>query len=350
MAVGQNANVGYSSYLVVGRESTFKTYSTCTAGLDVLSASMKTMQELKVVEAINTQRVFSDKIQLSKVVEGEIEFYMAADSDASQYILQNAFGGGSITTASATGDTTGGGVHDHTYQLNNFNVTYTSLCLNHRKGDDTNGKIFEYSGVRVDELTLTGEVDEALLCSASFVACDSTVTTNSLTANMTATGQTPLVFSGMRFSVENSFASLTTASFWHVQSFEWKIANSLKADNDSRRIGTSILDVLPAGIATISLQCSMRFDTITAYNAMLNETQLAAQLQFIGPTLSGSSLRNQLTFNMPRIYVSDAGDPEIGGPDEIIKSEVVFTVLRDDSSAGGYAIQGVARNKTSTYA
>lgn len=349
MADGQNANVGFNSYICVGRESTFKTYATCTAGLDFQSASFKTTQEQKTIESISTKRSYSDRISLSKVVEGEVEFYMGADSDAAQYIFQNAMGGGTITSATASGDTTGSGVMEHTYELKNFDATYSSLSFNHRKGDSTNGKIFEYTGGRVNELTLSGEVDEALLCNAAMIFCDSTVTSNNVSGNLTVTGQTPLSFVNMRLSVENTFASLTASAFWHVQSFEWGINNQLKADSDSRRIGSAILDVLPPGVAQFTLNFQMRFDTLTAYNAMLNETQLAAQLVFEGPTLSGSSLRQQIKINMPRIYIQDAGDPEVGGPDEILKADVSCLVLRDDSSAGGYAVQAVVRNKTASY-
>lgn len=349
MSEGLNANVGYSSYLALGREATFKTYNTCTAGLDFLSASLKTTQELKVVEAVTSKRTHADKICLSKVVEGEVEFYIAADSDASQYLLQNAMGGGVVTSATAAGDTTGSGVMEHTYSLNNFDATYSSLCINHRKGDATNGKIYEYSGGRVNEITLSGEVDEALMCNASLIFVNSTVTSNNVASALTVTGQTPLCFTGMRLSVEGTFASLTASSFWHVQSFEFGIANNLMADSDSRRIGTNTLDVLPAGVAQFTFTFSMRFDTLTAYNAMLNETQLSAQLAFQGPTLTGSSLPQQILINIPRFYISDAGDPEVGGPDEILKSEITGTILRDDSSAAGYAVQMVVRNKTASY-
>jgi hypothetical protein len=350
MADGQNANVGFSSYLCVGREATFKTYSTCTAGLDFVSSSIKTAKEQKVIEAISNKRTYADRISLSKMVEGEIEFYLGADSDASQYLLQNAMGGGVISSATATGDTVGSGVFEHTYSLNNFDATYSSLCMNHRKGDATNGKIFEYSGGRVNEFTLTGEIDEALMANASLIFVDSTVTSNNVSTNLTVTGQTPLSFANMRLSVESTFASLTASAFWHVQSFEFGIANALKSDSAARRLGSDILDVLPPGVAQFNLTFSMRFDTLTAYNAMLNETQFSAQIACEGPTLTGSNLRQRVLFNMPRIYINDAGDPEIGGPDEIIVSEVSALVLRDDSTSTGYAVQAVARNKTSSYA
>lgn len=349
MAIGENANVGYNSYICVGREATFKTYATCTAGLDFISASLKTTQEQKVIEAVSTKRTYSDRISLSKVVEGDVEFYMGADCNAAQYLFQNAMGGGTITSVTATGETVGGSAMEHTYALNNFDATYSSLSINHRKGDATNGKIFEYFGGRVNEFTLSGEVDEALIANASMIFVDSTNTTNNVSSNITVTGQTPLSFVNMRLSMESTFASLTASAFWHVQSFEFGINNSLKSDSDSRRLGTSILDVLPAGVAQFTFNFSMRFDTLTAYSAMLNESQFAAQLVFQGPTISGSAIRQQIKLNMPKIYINDAGDPEVGGPDEIIKAEVSCLVLRDDSTSTGYAVEAKVINATQLY-
>jgi hypothetical protein len=62
-----------------------------------------------------------------------------------------------------------------------------------------------------------------------------------------------LNFSDGRISVEaDSIGAVTTTSFWHVQSCEFGIANNLKSDSASRRIGTDTLDVLPPGIANLT--------------------------------------------------------------------------------------------------
>jgi len=94
----------------------------------------------------------------------------------------------------------------------------------------------------------------------------------------------------------------------------------------------------------------MRFDTTTAYAAMLANTNYSAQLEFLGDTLSTSIIRRGIKFNMPNIRIMDAGDPEIGGPDELLISEVTFAVLRDASSATGYALQAQVTNTKSSYA
>ena len=99
----------------------------------------------------------------------------------------------------------------------------------------------------------------------------------------------------------------------------------------------------------MELSMTVRFDTLTAYNAMLNNTQLSAELEFLGDTMSTSVIRQGLKLQMPRIYISDPGDPTIGGPDEILTAEIKAIVLRDASSASGYALRALVTNQTASY-
>lgn len=349
MAVGQNALVGNLSYVAVGREITYGTYATCTAGLNFLSASMKTMKEVKILEEIQTSRTNSNAISLSKTLEGELEFYFSPINPASNYLLHNAFGGGAISTATATGETIGGAGFTHTVSINNFATTYSSLSFNLRKGQATDGKVSEYSGFRVNELSLTAEIDEALKCSIGVIGKDSTITANDVSSVLTTLTQNPLSFVNGRFSVETSTGALTTTSFWHVQSFEFKVANNLNSDSGARRIGSDTLQVLPAGMASFELKATIRFDTTTAMDAMLGGTRLAAEFEFLGNTMGTSVIREGIKLTMPYVLISDAGDPEIGGPNEMLTSEVTFKVLRDPTTSG-YAVKAFVTNNTSTYA
>lgn len=349
MSVGDSSLMGHGSYLSVGREITYGTYATSTAGLNFLSSSIKVTKETKILEEIQTSRTNSNFIQLGKTVEGEIEFYFSPTSNACNYLLQNAFGGGAITTATATGDTVGSGTFQHTYAVNDFRATYSSLSINHRKGESIGAKIFEYTGIRVNEFALTAEIDEALIANASIIAKDATLTSNDVSSALNTTSQLPLSFVNGRFSIETSTGALTTTSFWHVQSMEFKIKNNLQSDTGARRIGSDVLQVLPAGMAQFELSCQIRFDTTTAYDAMLAGTRLVGEFQFQGDTLSGSTLRESIKITMPNLRVTDAGDPEIGGAGELLTSNVVFAVLRDPT-ASGYAVQAQVINKTSSYA
>lgn len=347
MGVGQGSLVGDLSYINIGRELTYGSYNTATAALNVLSASLKMTKETKILEEIQTSRTNSNFIQLGRTLEASIEAYFSPRSLACNYLLQNAFGGGAVTSATATGDTVGASSFQHTVDINNFLTTYSSLCINARKGDATNGKIFEYSGLRVNEFELSAELDEALMMNIGMIGKDATITSNSQATS--ASSQVPLSFINGRFSVESVASSLTSTSFWNVQSMSFKIVNNLNSDAVSRRIGSDTLDVLPAGLAQFELKATLRFDTTTAYDAMMAGTRFAAEFYFEGNTMSGSKLRESIKLTMPFVMISDAGDPEIGGPNEVLTSEVSFAVLRDPTTSG-YAVKAVVINDTSSYA
>lgn len=349
MAVGQGALLGGLSYLAVSRETAAGTYQTATSMLDFVSASMKTVQEVKVLEQVERFRTYSKQVQTGKNIAGEVEFYFAPRVTACAYMLQAALGSnqGGVTSATATGETAGAGASSamtHTFVLGNMDLTYSSLSFNMRKGDSTGGKVFEYHGVRINELGITAEIDEPLKFNCGVVAMKSTSTTNNIESALTVTSSEVLNFISGRLSVESTFASLTSSSLWHVQTMEFSLNNNLKSEADSRRIGSDELSVLPAGMAVMELKCKIRFDTTTAYAAMINNTQFSAEFEFLGDTGTSSSIREGLKLQFPRVYISDAGDPEIGGPDEILTSDVMFKVLRDDTSATGYAMRALLTN------
>lgn len=345
MAVGDSALLSHFSYLGIGRETTVGTYSTAPAGLDFLSATLKTQKDSKILEQIERYRTYTARLSLSKNVGGDVDFYFRPNETACLFILQNAFGG-TVTSATVTGETTGGGGLDHTFVTGNFDNSYSSLCINMRKGPSSGGKVFQYSGVRVNDLTVRAEIDEPVMMSMNLIGMDSTQNSNDIESVMTATGNPVLSFADARFSLENNFSSLTSSSFWHVQSVEFKISNNLKNGTEARRIGSDILSVLPAGVQTYELTCQMRFNTTTAYDAMVAGTnEYALELAFLGTTLSGSVARRALKFQFQKVMVKDAGDPEISGPDGVLTSQVTFDVLRDES-ATGYAVRAIVTNNS----
>lgn len=345
--VGAGAAVGVLSYLAVGKESTYGTYATCTAGLSFLSAGLIATKEVKILEEIQTTRTNSNWVSLGKTVEGDIECYASPQTPAFAYFLINAMGGGAVSSATATGETVGGLGFTHTLSINNFAGSYGSLSINVRKGDVVGGKVFEYTGVRVNEFSLAAELDDALKATFSVMAKDVTTTTNDVSAGLDAYANKGILsFQSGRLSVESSLASLTSSTFWHIQSMSFKINNNLNAD--TRRIGSDVLTALPPGLANIELTCTMRFDTVTAWNHMMAADRLSAEFEFLGPTMTGSGIREGIKMVMPYVIVSNAGDPEIGGPNEMLTSEVTFAVVRDPTTSG-YAVKAYLTNLTASY-
>lgn len=350
--VGDTELLGGLSYIAVGRETTLGTYSTATALLPCLSAGLMTTKDNKVVEQIERSRTYSQRTPQMKKIAGDLSFYVQPQLDAFGFILQNAFIG-TVTSATATGETTGAGAAsamDHTFNVGDVYQSYPSLCFNVRKGPSVGGKVFQYHGIRVNELNFQAEINEALKCTANLVGLDSTQASNDVATTTMQTSTSLLSFIDGRVSVENSFGSMTSSSFWHVQSAEWGWSNGIKSDNASGRIGSDILTVLPPGMVAPTLRMKMRFNTTTAYDAMLNSSRLAVQLDFQGPTMTGSSIRQKLRFNFPYVRVHNAGDPAIGGPNEILSSDVEFHVLRQDDTTAGYAFQAVLTNQKASFA
>lgn len=347
--VGDTALLGGLSYIAIGREIALGTYTTCQALLPALSTSLKTNKDNKILENIARSRTYSQRTGQMKRVGGEIGFYFQPQLDACAFLLQNAFIG-TITSATATGETVGGGAMDHTINVGETYQSYTSLCINERKGDTTAGKVWQYHGVRVAEMNFQAELNEALKCSVNLVGLDSTQVANNVQTTTMQTLTSVLNFADGRVSVEGSPGSLTSTSFWHVQSVEWGINNNLKTDAASGRIGSDVLAVIPPGMAAFPLRMKMRFNTTTAYDAMIAATKLSVQLDFQGPTMPGSAIRQKLRFNFPSVYVHDGGDPSIGGPNEILSSQVEFHVLQQDDTTAGYAVQAILTNQKSSYA
>lgn len=348
MAVGDSSLYSGESYFGIGREVTFGTYVTAAAGLDFLSSSVKTVKDAKILEQVERKRTMSKQISLGKVCEGDLEHYFSPDLTGMGYILQNAFGG-TITSATATAETAGGGAITHTIVEGVMGSGYPSLSANIRKGPSTGGKVWRYQGGRVNGLALNAELDEPLKVTTSFIFKDSTQLSDDIeSAVHTATSWEPLSFVNGRFSVEGTFASLTSTSFWHVQSVSFKLNNNLKSDSSARRIGSDVLAVLPIGVQSYELACQMRFDTTTAYDAMMAATKLAAEFEFLGTTYTSSAVRRGLKLQFQKVYVKDAGDPEIGGPDEVLTANVVFNVLRDES-ATGYAVRALLTSNIANF-
>lgn len=352
MPVGASPLLAGLSYVAIGRETTFGTYNTCTAALDAISSSLKTSQDNKIIEQIERSRTYSKRISLQKKIAGAVEFFYAPTVDACNFLLQNAFGG-TITSATATGETVGAGANSaiqHTFEIGMMDQSYPSLCVNIRKGDSTSSKIFLYSGVRINEISFSAEIDQPLKCNMNLIGLDSTLQSNDVSGALTVTSANLLSFVDGRISVETTFNSLTSSSFWHVVSCQFGWSNNLKSDAGAGRIGSAVLSTLSPGMAIFNLKMKIRFDTTTAWSAMINATKLSAQLDFRGPTFSSSAIRQGIRFNFPTIYVNQGAEPEISGPDQVLMTDLDFHVLRDDTTSTGYAVQAIVYNQKANYA
>ncbi len=348
MAVGEGGLISGLSYVAIGREVTFGTAVTATALLPVLSSSLTLKKENKILEQVERSRTYSQRTPQMVKVDGDMSFYFQPKLLACNWLLQNAFVG-TVTSATATGETVGGSAMTHTFNVGDIYQSYPSLSITQRKGPATGGKPFNYLGCRVNEIMFSAEMNEALKCNVGLIGANATAGSDVHTTTM-QTVSSALSFVNGRLSVEGSLGALTTTSFWHVQSIEFGWSNNLKGDAAAGRIGSEAIGVLPAGMCTFTFRAKMRFDTTTAWDAMKASTKLAAQLEFLGETMTGSVAREGLRINLPVVYVHAAGEPTIGGPNEMLTSDVEFHVLRQDDTTAGYAMQALLTNNIQSFA
>lgn len=341
--VGQEALVGMLSYMAVGRETTYGVYTTATAGVNMLTNSFNTNKEVTVLEEIQTSRTNSNHIYLGKVVEGDTEFYFSPRSTGCLYMLQNAFGGSNFVSSTLSVNTAGA-AYQHILDIGTFQSTYSSLCFNVRKGESGTGKVTQYSGGRVNEMGFAAEIDDALRSTVSMIFKDSTIGGTDVSAVLSSCEQGPLSFVSGRLSIEESQAGVTTSSYWHVSSINFAMNNNLMADSGSRRIGSDTLQVLPAGLVGFTFDVTMRYDTTTAYDAMMNNTRLYGEFMFEGDTLAGTTIRQSVKLAFTNLRITNAGDPEIGGPNEMLTSQVSFAVLRGGCTTTAFACQATVVN------
>jgi hypothetical protein len=347
MTIGENALFSGFSYFALGRETSLNAGGTATASLEPISNSFSITKENAVLERITRKRVYSKSIGLGKVIEASIENDLLPSETGSAWLIQNAMGG-AITSATSTGETVGGLGFTHTIELGDMENSYTSLNANCRLGGST-GKVFELSGLRVNELEITAELDAPLKMASTLMGVDATSTTNNIESALTSSCHDVLNFDNGRTSFELTYAALTTTSFWHVQNMSFTLGNSIKSDANSRRIGSDILSVMPVGIATMQLKVTMRYDTTTAYDAMIAGTNYSAEFDYTSNTMAGSVIEEGFKMDFPKLVIAEAPIPEIGGPDEILTNEVTFNVLQDCSSSGGYAVKAYLTNLVANY-
>jgi hypothetical protein len=285
-------------------------------------------------------RVPSSYVSLGSKTEGEIDCYLRPENDAVNWLLHLALASDTVTSTGATAT-----AYTHVFSEGNYGRTCTSLSANARYGDLTNGIIKTYNGLKVNELKFSCDLKDAVRLNFGMVGM-ADATGASVATNLTYPAQEVLTFVSGRFSIESTTTAFTTTSYWEVSKVDFALSNSLKPD-DGRAIGSMGPVRIPYGEMKISLNAEMKFTTTTAYDAMMAGTELRGQLFFEGSTISGTAVRRSVLFEFGKVQVKEGSVPEIGGPDDLLKSKVSFDVLRN--IAAGYAIKATVVNGTESY-
>jgi hypothetical protein len=336
MAVGDTAKISDQSYVAYGKETAFGTYASATTAVEVLSCSFRVDIESEKLPTLHRNRGMNKRVQTLQNVGGTAYLHPAE----SVLLVATALGGG-ITSATVT--STGG--FTHSIAAGNFDTTTASLSFNVRKGD---AHTWRYVGGRPNVLTISGSVGEAVKITAEMVFKDATQQSDDIANSITVSALLPFVYHQGSYQYNSVEGSLTSTVAEPIQSFELVISNNIVSDAAARQLGSMTPAVLPATTRDVQLTITQRWDTTTNYARFIQATMGAAQLVFTGAQIV-SGVNYKATFVMPKLYMNSP-DPEIGGPGEVLQSEITFDVLvSDDNTTTGKDIGVTFVNNTASY-
>jgi len=339
MAVGDEAKPIVQSYVALSKETTFGTYASATTAVETLSLSFKETIVSEKLDAISTNRGFSKRVQLDKEVAGSLEQHFHPE----QSVLLLAAGlGGGISSNSLTS------AADHTLTSGNFDTDAASLSFNVRKGPDASG-IFRYTGGRINNLKIAGNVSELIVMSADFMFKDATNQSDDVSSILSVTSVSPFTYvNGVYRYADTAANAATTTAEEAIMGFELNINNNLKSDADARELGSRVVSQLPATRREVTFKITQRYDTTTSFDRYRQATQGAVELKFTGETIT-AEYNYEATISLPKVFLN-TNDPELSGPGDILKSDIEFDVLVDNpNTSTGKDVVITVRNGTSAY-
>lgn len=338
MAVGDLAKIAALSYVAFGKETTWGTYNSATTAAEFLSCSFRTDVETKKLDQIGWNRGFSHRVTLGKMVGGTLEQYLHPVE--SVLLIANALGGHIVSTSQTAASI-------HSITTGNFDtVPSIGLSFNVRKGET---HTWRYSGGRCNVMKLSGNVGEPIMASFEFIFKDATQVSDDISAALQISGVAPFTFVNGVFRYANSETVVnTTTAEEPIQSFELTVNNNLKSESEARQLGTSLLGVLPPTRREVEFKITNRFDTTTTWLRFIQATQGSVELKFVGQAIS-AEYNNEMTIRLPKVF-NVAGDPEIGGAEEILTTEIPFDVLLNDAgTTTGRDIGVTIKNAVTAY-
>lgn len=334
--IGSGSEQGYDSVVGIAEEATFGSHKTATAFVCFLSESLQESSEEQMVECMNGTRDFTRRLLGNVNVSGSIESPLNPGEDAVVMLIANALGGtvtSAVLEAGAIGHTIDAG------RITDGNVP--SLSITKRIGGTVK---YQYDGCRVNQLTISAEQGAFAQIAAEIIGQQSTACSDSITTAYVDLN--PVNFTGCKVYIAATTSALFSGTSENVvQNVEVTINNNLASDAISRRLGTRVLDVLPAGRREVRVKIAQRFDTTTAMAAARLNVPYAIGIDFDSEQSVTANYSYKLRLTMPRCYYNmpDPSTSEMG----IIPQEIDFSVVR--STTTSYSIQGYVVNATASY-
>jgi hypothetical protein len=340
MAIGDGGQATVRSYVAVGKEATFGTYTQPSTAIEALSCGFMTEIDVEKIDSIGLgQRGMTKRVQKDKKVMGGLEAYVHPQE--SVLMFASAMGGG-IVSATHTAS-----VYNHSLTAGNFNTDAASVCFNVRKGDT---HTFRYVGGRCNQLRISAQVGEIVKASYDYVFKDSTQTADDISASLSISSVLPFTYvqGNFRYSTTEANAATTTAQE-PIQGFELTVKNNIVSDKSARALGSNVPQILPATRREVEFKITQRFDTTTAYQRFLQATQGAAELFFQSEQIGSTGFFNELTIRLPKVYY-DKADVELKDTGSLLQAEIPMSVVVDNpSTSTGRDIGITFRNGVASY-
>lgn len=340
MAIGDGGEAAVRSYVSVGKEATFGTYTAPSMAVEALSCGFMTEIDVEKIDSIGLgQRGMGKRVQKDKKVAGALEAYLHPQESV---LLFGAAMGGGIVSAAHTVT-----VYNHSLTAGNFNTDSASVCFNVRKGS---AMVFAYTGGRVNEMRISANVGEVVKVSYDFVFKDSTNSAADLSTALSISSVLPFTYVQGKYRYNTTEATAaTTTSEEPIQGFELSVKNNIVSDKSARALGSNIPQILPATRREIDFKITQRFDTMTAYNRFIQATQGAVELFFQGEQIGSTGFYNEATIRLPKIYY-DKADVELKDTGSILQAEIPCSVVVDNPNTSTGRDIGISfRNGVASY-
>lgn len=340
MGIGDSYEMGINSYVALFKETTFGTFpataATGASTLEPISVGFKTEIESQKLEQISRNRGFTKRVQLDKTVSGTLEQYLHPDE--SILPIAAALGGG-IVSSSLTG------AYTHSIASGDFVNAPIALSFQVRKGSTHH---FRYTGGRVDVLTIAGKIGEPVTASYEFLFKDSTQAGSDISSSLNISSVLPFTYVDGTYRYAGTEAALTSTSEEKITSFELSVNNNFIGDDDVRQLGSNVVSTLAPTRRNIDFKITQRFDTTTAWQRFMQATIGAAELRFVGSSITAEHNYN-CVIRLPKLYLNTP-EPEVSGANDILISEISFDVLVDNpNTTTGRDIGITFVNNTASY-
>ena len=326
MAIGSGTVLGFNSRLAFGNETTWGTIATATHFMEFRSCSLRKNIVNEKIESLGTGRAIGRRVQKEVTVEGTIAHDLHP-VDAI-FLLKHAMMGSVTSLLAGTSDS-----WNHTFSVGDLSdITQQGITFEVQPDANTT-TAWIFHGCRVNSYKISAEIGQPVHCEVNVIGKDATLGTFA-TTTVAYSSVRPFLFQDGTFSYGDTLGNLTTEN---IIAFEMTIENNLQNDEKARSIGDTALTNLPPGRRNVMLSITQRFDTTTAWERFIQNTQGAVRLfldtgQTIG-SIDSPSTSYSMHIDFPQVFYNSA-QPEI--PDSgILVQEIEIDTIADTITGSG---------------